>query len=132
MKKVIFSLSKLVIITVILASEQCIANQVTSSEEFIVVGNEPFWNVSVNKKEIIYKSADRKQQDFPYVAPLTAQGRPIDKVRVYRFKGEKNILILNKVGNCNDTMSEKIYPYSATLIMGNQVLEGCAERKYSK
>lgn len=57
---------------------------------------------------LIYKGLGEKQQNFPYSAPLTVPGRPIDRVRVYQFQGqEKNILILTKVSNCNDTMSEK-------------------------
>ncbi|MCU0547821.1 MAG: hypothetical protein MUC48_00605 [Leptolyngbya sp. Prado105] len=96
--------------------------------EFIVRGNEPFWNVTIGKKGIVYTTPDTKPQTFPYVAPLSAQGRPVDNVRVYRLRGN-NTLVLKKVNSCSDTMSDKNYPYSATLIMGNTVREGCAEAK---
>jgi uncharacterized membrane protein len=100
-------------------------------EEFIIRGTEPFWNVTVSKSGIVYSSPDTRKLTFPYVAPLTAAGRPADLVRVYRLRGRGNhsILTIKKVSACSDGMSDKNYPYSATLILGNTVLEGCAERK---
>ncbi|BAS55205.1 hypothetical protein NIES2135_55270 [Leptolyngbya boryana NIES-2135] len=99
-----------------------------SAREFIVRGNEPFWNITIGKKGIVYTTPDTKPRTFPYVAPIGAQGRPIDNVRVYRLQGN-NILVLKKVDSCSDTMSDKNYPYAATLMMGNTVREGCAEPK---
>ncbi|MBE9205014.1 hypothetical protein IQ244_00370 [Nostoc sp. LEGE 06077] len=99
-----------------------------SSEKFVAVGTEPFWSVTVSKNGIVYSSPEVKQQTFPYVKPLTAAGRPADLVRVYRLRGN-NILILEKVSACSDGMSDKNYPYSAVLILGNKVLDGCAQKQ---
>ncbi|MFH7028374.1 MAG: COG3650 family protein [Heteroscytonema crispum UTEX LB 1556] len=102
----------------------------TKTEEFISRGTEPFWNVTVSKNGIVYSSPDAKKQTFPDVAPIKAAGRPADLVRVYPLKGRTNsMLIIKKVSVCSDGMSEKQYPYSATFILGNTVLEGCAEKK---
>ncbi len=104
--------------------------QNVAAERFNVVGTEPFWNVSVSKSGIVYSSTEVKKQTFPYVAPLKASGRPEDFVSVYQLKGKgNNTLILKKVDKCSDGMSDKEYPYSATLILGTKVLEGCAEKK---
>ncbi len=71
-----------------------------------------------------------KPQTFPYVRPLSAAGRPANLVRVYRLKGRtNNILIIKQVNACSDGMSDKNYSYSATFILGNRVLDGCAEKK---
>ncbi|MBU7583151.1 MAG: hypothetical protein KAF91_09640 [Nostoc sp. TH1S01] len=99
-----------------------------SSEKFVAVGTEPFWNVTVSKNGIVYSSPEVKKQTFPYVKPLTAEARPADLVRVYRLRGN-NMLILEKVSACSDGMSDKNYPYSAVLILGNKVLEGCAQKQ---
>jgi uncharacterized membrane protein len=118
-----------------LAGDRSFANnmfiaQTTGNEVFNVVGTEPFWNVNVSKRGIVYSSPEVKKQTFPYVKPLKAEGRPEDLVRVYQLKGRgNNTLIIKKVNSCSDGMSDKNYPYSATLILGNQVFEGCAERK---
>lgn len=99
-------------------------------EEFIARGTEPFWGVTIARSGITYSSPDAAQLNFPYTAPLQAAGRPADLVRVYRLRGRTSgMLILNKVDSCSDGMSDNEYPYSATLILGNTVKEGCALRK---
>ncbi|BAY79255.1 hypothetical protein NIES25_57390 (plasmid) [Nostoc linckia NIES-25] len=104
--------------------------QTTKSEEFIARGTEPFWSVLVSKRGIVYSSPDVQKQTFSYIAPLKAEARPADLVRVYRLQGKgNNILIIKKVDACSDGMSDKEYPYSAIFILGNKVLEGCAEKK---
>lgn len=97
-------------------------------EEFIVRGNEPFWTVTVGKQGIVYQTPETKPRSFRYITPIAAQGRLLDTVRVYRL-GLNNSLILKKTDACSDTMSDRKYPYSATLILGDTVKEGCAERK---
>lgn len=129
MKTLICSLVVLGIGATVLVSNQSIA-QSSKIEEFVARGTEPFWSVTVGKRGITYSSPDTKPQTFRYTAPLTAQGRPNDLVRVYRFRGrENNLLILKKVNSCSDGMSDQKYPYSAILMLGNRVLEGCAEKK---
>jgi uncharacterized membrane protein len=126
--------------TLLIGNVSVVNNQVLSrssttlasikTEEFISRGTEPFWNVTVSKNGIVYSSPDVKKQTFPYIAPMKAAGRPADLVRVYPLKGKTNsMLIIKKVSVCSDGMSDKEYPYSATVILGNTVLEGCAEKK---
>jgi len=104
--------------------------QTAKSEEFIARGTEPFWSVIVSKTGIVYSSPDVKKQTFSYVAPLKAEARPADLLRIYRLQGKgNNILIIKKVDACSDGMSDKEYPYSAIFLLGNKVLEGCAEKK---
>ncbi|MGA9377877.1 MAG: hypothetical protein WBV73_03665 [Phormidium sp.] len=106
-------------------------------ETFIGGGAEPFWDITVNRNGIVYSSPDyssseisKRTYSYPYVAPIKAEGRPLDVVRVYRLNGQPNgILIIKKTDSCSDSMSDKVYPYQATLILGNRVMEGCAERK---
>ncbi|MBD2440288.1 COG3650 family protein [Nostoc sp. FACHB-110] len=110
----------------LLAHSSSVSAQIANREKFVARGTEPFWSVTVSKSGIVYSSPEVKKQTFPYVAPLTAQGRSADFVRVYRLRGN-NTLILKKDNACSDGMSDKQYPYSAILILGNKVLEGCAE-----
>lgn len=108
-----------------------VAQNTEASEEFTVVGNEPFWNVIVNQSGIFYETPETKKERLSsYIPPQKADGRPLDVVRVYRWEGKRNgILIINKVTACSDTMSDTNYPYMATLILGNTVRTGCALRK---
>lgn len=107
-----------------------VAVDTANTEEFISRGTEPFWNVTVSKKGIVYSSPEIKKLTFPYSAPIPAQGRPLDVVRVYRLRSKDNsMLIIKKVSACSDGMSDNKYPYSATLILGDRVLDGCANQK---
>lgn len=108
-----------------------IANQNTmqSTESFNVVGNEPFWSVAIDKTGITYSTPDSQKATFPSVAPLSAEGRPADTVRVYPLQGQTNGTLVIRRGVCSDTMSDRKYDYSATLILGNTVKEGCAIKK---
>lgn len=99
-------------------------------ETFTASGTEPFWSVTVNRNGIVYSSPAASKRTYPYVAPMKAESRPLDVVRVYRLNGQPNgTLIIKKANSCSDGMSDKVYPYEAILILGNQVMEGCAERK---
>lgn len=98
-------------------------------DTFVIVGTEPFWNMTIAQSGIVYSTPDKKQT-FPYVAPIKAEGRTLELLRVYRLpSGLNNLIIIQKVSSCSDGMSERQYPYSATLIFGSTVREGCAEKK---
>jgi len=99
------------------------------SESLGAGGNEPFWDITISKNGIVYTSLGMKKLTFPYVAPMKAEGRPANNVRVYRLQGKPSgMLIINKVSACSDTMSDKQHAYAATLILGNNVREGCADK----
>ncbi|MGB3203369.1 MAG: hypothetical protein WBB28_00090 [Crinalium sp.] len=98
-------------------------------EEFTAVGTEPFWSVKVSRSGIVYSSPDVKSRKYPYIAPKAASNRPLDLLRVYQLKGQTSGFLVIKKGTCSDGMSDRVYPYDATVILGNQVLEGCAYKK---
>ncbi|GAP93629.1 COG3650 family protein [Leptolyngbya sp. NIES-2104] len=108
-----------------------IANQTKPRpvESFTVVGTEPFWNVEINQSGITYGTPEPKKVVFPYVAPLNAEGRPADSVRVYRLKGMTSGTLVIRKGACSDGMSDRKYDHSATMILGDTVKEGCAIKK---
>ncbi|MBD1842534.1 hypothetical protein H6F89_03710 [Cyanobacteria bacterium FACHB-63] len=100
-----------------------------SIESFNVIGTEPFWNVTIDKTGITYKTPDPQNITFPYVAPLSAQGRPADYVRVYPLRGRTSGTLVIRRGACSDGMSDRKYNYTATLVLGNTVRDGCAMKK---
>lgn len=58
--------------------------QPSKIESFRVVGAEPFWGVDISQKGIVYNSLrdNITNQKFRYVAPIAAEGAPLDVVRV--------------------------------------------------
>ena len=103
---------------------------IPDSQEFQAFGTEPFWSLKVSHTGIVYYSFERgEKQTFPYVIPLSADGRLPDMVRVYKLQNNSNtMLIIRTVDACSDGMSDNLYPYSALFIQRDMVLEGCAEK----
>ena len=103
--------------------------------EATAVGNEPFWSITVATNGILYKTPET-QVRFLYVKPLQAIGRVNGSTLVYPLRkgNQQGTLVLQKLtsGFCNDTMSDNRYPYSATVIIDNTVLSGCASTPLNK
>jgi uncharacterized membrane protein len=89
------------------------------------MGTEPFWNVTVTPKGIVYSTPESKVT-FPYSKALQADGRVEDTTFAYKFqKGrQQGTLVFNKAA-CNDGMSDRQYEYTTTLVLNNQVRAGC-------
>jgi uncharacterized membrane protein len=98
-------------------------------EEFTASGTEPFWGVTIKRSGIVYTTPDAGSRKYAYTAPMRASGRPADSVRVYRLNGSQSgLLVIKKARACSDGMSDNVYSYDATLILGNRVMEGCARK----
>jgi uncharacterized membrane protein len=94
-------------------------------------GTEPFWNVSVTRQGIEYRTPEQTAPvKFAYSAPVAAQGRPTDVVQVYRLQNRSTdgwLMIQKATGDrCNDGMSDNQYPYSAIVMLNGKVRSGCA------
>jgi uncharacterized membrane protein len=94
-------------------------------------GTEPFWQVSVTRQGIEYRTPEQPTPlKFAYSAPIAAQGRPMDVVQVYRLQSRSHdgwLMIQKAVGaQCSDGMSDNLYPYSAIVMLDGKVRSGCA------
>ncbi len=102
----------------------------TPSQGFIARGTEPFWSVEIRRDEIVFSSPTVDEQKYPYSEPMSASSRPASFIQVYRLQGNPSgFLVLRQDNACSDGMSDRAYLYNATLILGNQVFEGCAEKQ---
>ncbi|ERT06093.1 hypothetical protein M595_3927 [Lyngbya aestuarii BL J] len=102
----------------------------TPSEGLIARGTVPFWRVEISRDEIIFLSPTAEEQKYPYIEPMSASSRPASLIQVYRLQGNPSgFLVLRQDDTCNDGMADYTYSYNATLILGNQVFEGCAEKQ---
>jgi uncharacterized membrane protein len=94
-------------------------------------GTEPFWQVSVTRQGIEYRTPEQTPPlKFAYSAPIAAQGRPTEVVQVYRLqsRSQDGWLVIQRAGNekCSDGMSDNQYPYSAIVMLNGKVRSGCA------
>jgi uncharacterized membrane protein len=89
-------------------------------------GTEPFWDITVTPKGIVYNTPESKPVTFPYLPPIQAQGRPEDVAFIYRLqKGKQQGILTFQKNSCNNGMSDRIYDYSTLLYLNNQVRAGC-------
>jgi uncharacterized membrane protein len=95
--------------------------QITQNETLHVLGTEPFW------------SGEVRGGTLNYTTPATPGGT---KVAVARFGGRNGLGLSGKLadrtldmtvtpGQCRDGMSDRRFPFTVTLKLGDEVREGC-------
>lgn len=95
-----------------------------------VLGNEPFWNIRI----LPQAGTDVGALTATYSSPENLDGTDF---AVSRFAGNNGLGFSGMLGgepvqlaltpgDCSDTMSDRSYPYTATLSLGETLLTGCA------
>lgn len=95
---------------------------IAESEIITAVGNEPFWNAKIDGDTLVYST------------PENIDGT---KITISRFAGNgglglsgtisgEALLLAITPGECSDTMSDRTYPFTATLTIGDDQRNGCA------
>ncbi|OBV11652.1 COG3650 family protein [Erythrobacter dokdonensis] len=94
---------------------------VATDEVVTLLGNEPFWNTRIDGDEALWAT------------PENPDGT---RFAVSRFSGNNGLGFSGTLageaftatltpGTCNDTMSDRSYPFVATIALGGETLEGC-------
>lgn len=94
-----------------------------------LVGNEPFWNIEIAPDG----DGDGEGYSAVYSTPDNIDGAQFPVSRFagnngLGFNGELDggiVQIAITPGDCSDTMSDRTYPYSATVALGARTLYGC-------
>ena len=77
-------------------------------------GNEPFWDITISKERISFKSANSNMNLIvPYKIPTVDKETNLKKYNSKSENGELNVLITQ--GKCSDAMSETEYTYKVEL-----------------
>ena len=88
-----------------------------------LVGTEPFWGATITVDAITLSGADRPHLRFP------AGGREVTgagvRWRTQTSSGDPvEVTLLRET--CSDGMSDRVYPFHATVVLGRETLGGCA------
>ncbi|XUU60894.1 COG3650 family protein [Erythrobacter sp. HA6-11] len=94
---------------------------IADDEVITLVGTEPFWSMEI------------KQGTLLYTTPENLEG---EVATVSRFEGnnglgmagellEQPLAIAITPGECSDAMSDRTYPFTATVTVGGEQLNGC-------
>ena len=90
-----------------------------------LTGTEPFWGGVITSSEIVVSGADRATLRMPVDVTAGPDGRP-----GWGFSGlaENGAPLSIRIvpAACSDGMSDRVYPYKASVLIGRETLSGCA------
>ncbi|WP_427969260.1 COG3650 family protein [Altererythrobacter sp.] len=84
-------------------------------------GTEPFWSATIQGDVLTYSTPENIDGDAVAVTRFAGNGG-------LGFSGElggKPLQVAVTPGTCNDGMSDRTYPFTATLTLGEAILFGC-------
>ncbi|WP_162848940.1 COG3650 family protein [Aurantiacibacter suaedae] len=99
-------------------------SEIGADEEMRFTGTEPFWGGSVVGESLTYSTPDNIDGTAIAVSRFAGRG---GVTWSGTLDGESFDLMVTP-GRCSDGMSDKTYPFVATLQLGAQQREGCAWR----
>lgn len=94
---------------------------VADDEVVTLVGNEPFWNVRIEGEGALWTSPD-DPAGTRFTASRFAGNNGLGFSG--QLRGERFTATLTP-GECSDGMSDRTYPFTATIALGDAVLYGC-------
>ena len=87
------------------------------------LGTEPFWAVELTGTEMVYSGVDRPEQRAPQPKAVV-QGTTATFEGVTGAGTPLNVMLA--ATECSDGMSDRTYPLSAIVKIGDETLSGCA------
>lgn len=93
------------------------------SQPVSVAGTEPFWSLRLTGSELIYSGVDRPEQRAPQPA-IAIQGT----VATFETRSSTGTVfdVTLTATECSDGMSDRTYPLTAMVKVGDETLMGCA------
>lgn len=87
------------------------------------LGTEPFWGVELTGSEMVYSGVDRPEQRAPQPK---AQIQGTTATFESKTSAGTPISVMLAATECSDGMSDRTYPLSAIVRIGDETLTGCA------
>jgi uncharacterized membrane protein len=94
---------------------------VAPDEVVTLTGTEPFWNARVTAGEAVWTTPDKPDGTRFAVSRFTGNNG-------LGFTGTldgASFIATVTPGKCSDGMSDRLYPYVATIALGGETLQGC-------
>ncbi|MGN6496468.1 MAG: COG3650 family protein [Tsuneonella sp.] len=96
-------------------------SEISPQETAHFTGTEPFWGGEVSGSALTYSTPDNPQGDRIAVQRFGGRGGVSWSGT---WQGQRFTLALTK-GKCSDGMRDRLYPFVATLVIGDDQREGC-------
>jgi len=100
------------------APTSVVVGGVDLSAQVRVSGTEPFWGVDMTPETLVFTGVDRAELRVPNPGAVM-QG----DAAVIASQG---LTITLKPATCSDGMSDRVYPLEAEVMLGAELLKGCA------
>lgn len=95
---------------------------IAESEIITALGNEPFWNAKIDGDTLVYSTPENIDGTTITISRFAGNG---GLGLSGTFSGEALLLAITP-GECSDAMSDRTYPFTATLTIGDDQRNGCA------
>ena len=95
-----------------------------ANEAVNAAGTEPFWNLRVENGTLTYTTPENMDGEAIGVERFAGRGG----LSFSGLIGERTLDLAITPGTCNDGMSDRTYPFHATLALGDEQRSGCAWR----
>lgn len=98
-------------------------NGVDLTEPIRAIGTEPFWLVEMTADELKFSGADLPESRGPNPGPAMSVGQADWSTTTAEGQALK-VTVTGK--DCSDGMSDRTYPLTATVVLGEMTYRGCA------
>ncbi|GAA0209062.1 putative membrane protein [Brevundimonas nasdae] len=102
---------------------QAVLGGVDLAKPVRAVGTEPFWSVDITRDGLTYTRVDQPTRRAPNRG-VTVQGTVATFATSTDIKEALNVTLI--ATECSDGMSDRVYPLTARVEIGNDTLTGCA------
>lgn len=93
------------------------------SQPVRVLGTEPFWAIEITPQALTWSGVDRPEQTAPNPGPTLQGTLAVIETRTAQGQALKVTLMAT---DCSDGMSDRTYPLTARVTLGEETLSGCA------
>ena len=100
-------------------------SEIAEDDVVVALGTEPFWNARIDGETLVWKTPENIDGTSSAVDRFAGRGG-------VSFSGElrgESLDLAITPGKCNDGMSDRTYPFTATIRIGARQLNGCAHRE---
>lgn len=87
------------------------------------MGNEPFWSIEIDGNQLLYTTPEN-------MPGQRIEANWINEGKGWRWignAGQSAFDLTIEPGQCDDTMVDRSYAYSARVLMAGKTLQGCAD-----
>lgn len=89
---------------------------------FRALGTEPFWALHVSDERMRYSTPeDQEGQSVPFTREVAADREVMLKAEL----DGKPLVLTGRIAECSDGMSDREYPFTVELRIGNEIRKGC-------